>query len=169
PYLLPKLRYDKVGWMAERGAMPAHDQSKALDTPESPAHPWAEHRGFGVDPDARTEFAGDGGEHKNFGPAPAKTHADPPASAAPPTMTEEQPAPRLSLPVAAAPVPSAPSLSAVRASWDTGRPSRRKADPAQTSFDFDAPAPADVPPANEAEPATTGELDLLDRLHGGSL
>ncbi|MCA3692956.1 type IV secretory system conjugative DNA transfer family protein, partial [Aquidulcibacter sp.] len=64
PYLLPKLRYDKVGWLAKRANRAVPDQTKQIDTPEKPGHPWAGIESFGFDPEAEVSFAGESGGMK---------------------------------------------------------------------------------------------------------
>jgi type IV secretion system protein VirD4 len=68
PYLLPKLRYDKVGWMAKRAAMVVPDQRTQVDTPERPEHPWAEVTTFGFDPDIEVTLSGENGAGKRLRP-----------------------------------------------------------------------------------------------------
>lgn len=59
PYLLTKVKYDKIGWMKKRAAMPARDQSKVLDTPEYPTHPWAAYKPFGYGDPMQVKFSED--------------------------------------------------------------------------------------------------------------
>jgi type IV secretion system protein VirD4 len=68
PYLLPKLRYDKVGWMAQRAAMPVNDQRVCIDTPEQPVHPWSQIVTYGYDPDIEVELSGENGGIKRLRP-----------------------------------------------------------------------------------------------------
>jgi type IV secretion system protein VirD4 len=68
PYLLPKIRYDKVGWMVQRAAMPVHDQRVCIDTPEQPVHPWGQVVTFGFDPDIEVELSGENGGMKRVRP-----------------------------------------------------------------------------------------------------
>jgi type IV secretion system protein VirD4 len=42
PYRLSKVKFDHVHWMAARAALVAPDQRLKIQTPERPAHPWAE-------------------------------------------------------------------------------------------------------------------------------
>lgn len=82
PYLLPKLRYDKVGWMAERARIPAPAQSESLQTPERPTHPWAQVRDFGCDPSIEVSLQGDHGSVKLFVGGKVVVPAPSPASRA---------------------------------------------------------------------------------------
>jgi type IV secretion system protein VirD4 len=89
PYLLPKLRYDKVGWMAKRAVMSVPDQRKAVDTPERPDHPWASVTTFGFDPDVEITLSGDNGANTRVRPGAVKVDK-PNASGA----AEQNPIPR---------------------------------------------------------------------------
>ena len=59
PYLLTKVKYDKIGWMKKRAAMPARDQAQVLDTPELPTHPWATHKPHGYGDPTQVKFSED--------------------------------------------------------------------------------------------------------------
>jgi type IV secretion system protein VirD4 len=185
PYLLPKLRYDKVAWLAKRANRAVPDQTKQIDTPEKPGHPWARIESFGFDPEAEVSFAGESGGMKYLRPGalarknsgeqepPAETQMPPPkarkAQAKGPRPQEAQAADHLA-PSAAElthsperdgdPENSASGLESVRQSWgtiqeDKATPPKPSND--QLAFEF---GPQAEPPANDPD-------DLLDRLHGG--
>jgi hypothetical protein len=185
PYLLPKLRYDKIGWLAQRANQLVPDQTKQIDTPEKPGHPWAPVQSFGFDPEAEVSFAGESGGVKYLRPGaparkisgdqepPAETQTPPPkakkAQAKKPRPQEAQAADRL-VPSATQPIHgpgrdgdtevSASGLENVRQSWgtiqeDKATPPKPSND--QLAFEFEAKT---EPPANDPE-------DILDRLHGG--
>lgn len=165
PYLLPKLRYDKVGWMARRARMPAPTQSNQLQTPERPTHPWSEIHDHGCDPQITVTMAGDHGGETRFAAGdvarPTRTLGPttaPIETAAPVTTTTRSPPADINQ----TPVPSAPALAKIRRAWQVARPSPRVSDTAQGEFDF-ASAPAAAP----SDPAPNGPADLLDLLHGG--
>lgn len=80
PYLLPKLRYDKVGWMAQRAAMVVPNQREKMDTPEVPSHPWADVTTFGFDSDIEVTLSGENGGARRLRPGampPTKPKAPP--------------------------------------------------------------------------------------------
>jgi type IV secretion system protein VirD4 len=185
PYLLPKLRYDKVGWLAKRANRLVPDQTKQIDTSEKPDHPWGSVQSFGFDPEAEVSFAGESGgmkylrpgaqAHKHRGNEELQTEAQSPppnpkkAPAEKPRLQEAQAANR-PVPSAAEPTHgperdgdpenSASGLESVRQSWGTIQ--KDKATPPkpsndQLAFEF---GPQAEPPANDPD-------DLLDRLHGG--
>jgi type IV secretion system protein VirD4 len=184
PYLLPKLRYDKVGWLAKRANRAVPDQTKQIDTPEKPGHPWARIENFGFDPDAEVSLAGESGGMNVLRPG-APAHKDTPkqevpvevetpkARKAPAKQSRPQPAPDTKpIPAASAqPARKAPEtpdfdnngptgLEEVRQSWgtiekDKATPPKPSND--QLAFEFEVKA---EPPANVPE-------DILDQLHGG--
>lgn len=168
PYLLPKLRYDKVGWMAKRASIPAPTQTTSLHSPERPTHPWADVRDHGLDPQAGAAVAGDGGAEimlaggDQVKPAlvpflpiettPAIAPADIPTRPAP--IEASQPLPLRE-----------PALAEVRKSWRVPRLSRRVVDERQSEFDFTdqvEDARGDVSANHPGDPPS-----LLDLLHGG--
>jgi type IV secretion system protein VirD4 len=167
PYLLPKLRYDKVGWMALRARLPAPRQGASVQTPELPSHPWADIRDHGRDPNVNLAMLGDHGNVKRYdGGLPSQ-----PAQSPAPTAKNDppKPDPATSEPAGSiqveAPRNSNPTLAAVRRSWPIARASRRTADIRQSEFDFAQAVPEQ--PADEPANDPANPPDLLDILHGG--
>jgi type IV secretion system protein VirD4 len=160
PYLLPKLRYDKVGWMAQRAQMPAPRPSLSARTGEVPVHPWAEIRDHGCDPGLQVIMSGDHGQMKRFGSTASSDIASksvPSAQAASPDAVPNAEHNALET--------CEPSLSQVRRAWPKSQPKRRGGDVRQGEFDFSAP---EYPVVLEAPANDSSDLpDLLDRLHGG--
>lgn len=165
PYLLPKLRYDKVGWMAQRASIPAPTQATSLQTPERPTHPWAEVRDHGRDPHSSVAMAGDSGGAKRFAggdPAMAEPAPGPASEVIDPIIPTTATATPVSL---EAKVPATkPTLADVRKSWPVPRPSRRVADERQSEFDFTT-APTETR-LNAVANDPADPPDLLDLLHG---